>query len=693
MSSLFQHKRTLLFASFSLLLICSGCHPLQDSRSQETSLPNPIQNSLPSEAVPTSTLLPNHDDPNPTSTNKILPFLNPGTVLPHTPIPTPTNTPTITSEPAFPLQPSVDLQLIGQFGGAIHDLEVKGSYLYMGLGLRVAVIDISDPWNPHFTGLSEILNGVVTDISLSGDLAFVVTQDGSLTALDLSDPSILHIKGTSPTLYRPSAITSNSGYAFVTESECFRERGEPCIYLGGIEVFDVSNPGEMQRIGFIENPGGYTDIVIEGDLAYVTGGQAGLSIFNISRPNDPKVIGMLWDGHVGGELTIAGNYVYTNHSGESATVVDITDPSSPFVKIDSLGIITGEIKISNGHIFNLNVNCDMAFCGSGLDIIETFDGLPTMEDGHVTFKGRLRGGFVSSNPPVMTIDRNMAYTTGPKGVMVIDVRDTTNPVLVGGLMVPDYVSDVAVFSHYAYIPIAQGHVDGLVGFHVLNLAHLSGPYPVVAFHEWEYPDDCLFYKLNITIHNALAYISTFHEGPGTCEALEILDLLEPLTPKRVWAEYRSFAGYEHIVIFNHLAYLISFIQSVEILDVSNPRSPSHVGYISMLENVTALSVAGEYGYVWIEGEGLKIYDWSDIKSPQQVGQLQWESRASSLVVEDDIALVGQGSILAIDVSDPSHPQTISSFEFPVSVRNLVIVDGILYASAGEAGVLMIEFIH
>jgi hypothetical protein len=63
------------------------------------------------------------------------------------------------------------------------------------------------------------------------------------------------------------------------------------------------------------------------------------------------------------------------------------------------------------------------------------------------------------------------------------------------------------------------------------------------------------------------------------------------------------------------------------------------------------------------------------------------------VVEDDIALVSQGSILAIDVSDPLHPQVISSVELPVSVGNITISDGYLYASGGKDGLLVFRFIH
>src|SRR5512136_710584 len=54
-----------------------------------------------------------------------------------------------------------NVELVSQIGGAALRLAVSGTTAYMGLGPRLAVVDLSNPREPRLVGTSELLGPVV----------------------------------------------------------------------------------------------------------------------------------------------------------------------------------------------------------------------------------------------------------------------------------------------------------------------------------------------------------------------------------------------------------------------------------------------------------------------------------------------------------------------------------------------------
>jgi hypothetical protein len=63
------------------------------------------------------------------------------------------------------------ISVVGQLGGSVTSVAVQGTYAYIGLGARVAVIDVSNIGSPHLVGQSSLLPGVVGGIAVSGSHA------------------------------------------------------------------------------------------------------------------------------------------------------------------------------------------------------------------------------------------------------------------------------------------------------------------------------------------------------------------------------------------------------------------------------------------------------------------------------------------------------------------------------------------
>jgi hypothetical protein len=70
----------------------------------------------------------------------------PSPTLTHTPLPAPT----LTSKP--PSENNLVLERVSQLGGSINGITIVGDVAYVGMGPRVAAIDISDHQNPQLIG-------------------------------------------------------------------------------------------------------------------------------------------------------------------------------------------------------------------------------------------------------------------------------------------------------------------------------------------------------------------------------------------------------------------------------------------------------------------------------------------------------------------------------------------------------------
>lgn len=110
--------------------------------------------------------------------------------LSRTPAPTSTPmpiraTPSPSADPVK--QPVRRFQLITQEGGATRAIATLDNYVLYGLGMRVAVADVTAPDTPRMVGRSVPLGGFVNAIAVDGERIWAATSDGTLVLLDLGD--------------------------------------------------------------------------------------------------------------------------------------------------------------------------------------------------------------------------------------------------------------------------------------------------------------------------------------------------------------------------------------------------------------------------------------------------------------------------------------------------------------------------
>ncbi|GAG04484.1 unnamed protein product, partial [marine sediment metagenome] len=180
----------------------------------------------------------------------------------------------------------------------------------------------------------------------------------------------------------------------------------------------------------------------------------------------------------------------------------------------------------------------------------------------------------------------------------------------------------------------------------------------------------------IFISGKYAYVAA-----DTDDGVEILDISDPSNPTHVGSindttcdaannDECMLDGARGIYVSGKYAYVAAISDDgVEILDISDPSNPTHVGSITddettELNGAISIYVSGKYAYVAARSDdGLEILDISDPTNPTHVGAIG-KSATVKLDSASDIYVSGKYAYVAatsddgveiLDISDPSNP--------------------------------------
>ena len=140
---------------------------------------------------------------------------------------------------------------------------------------------------------------------------------------------------------------------------------------------------------------------------------------------------------------------------------------------------------------------------------------------------------------------------------------------------------------------------------------------------------------------------------------------------------------------------------IAIYDLSDSQRPDKVGEVSLdFANVGSnfalpanfpLSSVFNPPYLYVAGGGaLTIFDLADLTKPTRVGLLDSGANTLHVAVEGDKAVVSNGDVLLVDVSNPAVPRRVASVNTPGDARMAVIRDGIIYVADGANGLLIMQ---
>lgn len=476
---------------------------------------------------------------------------------------------------------------------------VSGDYAYVIGSGRFAVIDISNLSAPVVK--KWVISPNTYCVAVAGDYAYVGYSDGSLDAdlavYDISDPINFAKVYDLHTCLTVHAIQISGDFAYMT------------AWPHSFKVVDLSDPAHPVNASMIQLPGYIYGVWVEGDYAYVGLSMAGLQVIDISDPYAPVLVGIRDTYHDCQHAVVSGNYVYATDASYGLQVIQISDPIPPTV------IKTCEIDDTPQELF---VSGDCAYVADGAGGMLVVD---LRDPTNPTTAGAFNEtGYATS----VQVSGDYAYIAG-SGLQVVNISDPTTPEFAANYSSPGGAQDVWVDGNYVYL------ADLEAGLRVVNITDPLNPTSAGSL-------DTPGQALGVEISGNYAYIADNL-------SLQIIDITDPTNPALASTYTPNNSGYVlEVSIAGDLAYLSTGVQGLEIVDISNPQSPS--GVASLATPTHDHYIYGDLLYATDESNGkLYVLDIEDPKHPLLINDcnLTYPQTSDVLVLGDHAYVLGHNA--------------------------------------------------
>lgn len=199
----------------------------------------------------------------------------------------------------------------------IYRLDIQGSYLYVGFGDGLHIVNVSNPAAPFVESFHQTVDRA-RGAKISGSYAYVTPDWHTLEIINVERPDSPYTVSVVDYPGRSHDAFLRDGYAFVVGGE--------------FDIIDVHAPDAPFLVGECTDPLVPTTVELEGNYAYLGVGYLGFMVIDISDLSNPFLAGQLEfaDSDIW-ECTIIGRYAYVAAIGPTLWIIDVSDPSSPFV--------------------------------------------------------------------------------------------------------------------------------------------------------------------------------------------------------------------------------------------------------------------------------------------------------------------------------------------------------------------------
>ncbi|GEM_PF-3192928 len=526
------------------------------------------------------------------------------------------------------------------------ELEKHGDYIYFLRASEVAVIDVSDIYNPLVVG-SYPSEAEFEELTCADDVLYLVDDDNVLTILDVSDPADPSLLSTVTDLGGHLQHTAVAGgIAFISADTEFH-------------VLDVSDPANTHVLASRELHY-MRRAILRDDLAFAfkIGYADSLIIFNMSDPADPAIIGT----HAYSDSDCSSFRMILTDSLliTSGEIIDISDPSTP-VPISTYSECFGlGLALWGNSLYRVK----------GISLINVFD-IANIEEPMYVDSHEFPG-----NTYDMHIRDNLAYVSLLfQGLVILDISDIHNPVVIG-----EY-EDVY---DYKCIDVQDDILCN--GYEVVDIGDPAAPSVLAALNLGSFPE-----VLDVRLKDNLTFVAreSWEE-----EGILVFDLSDPRNPVLLSSYQTKFGNHAKVALKDTLAFLSVYngSESVHIINYANPSSPELIGTYG--DKSTMVVAVDEYIMYTELLSDLHVVDIHDPRNPTLIGIFDefryWAPKV--MIPQGDHLYTTDlyGNTVVFDVSDPQNPLFLENFMTPSSsAENLFIVDDSIFL-ADRYGLMIVR---
>lgn len=176
------------------------------------------------------------------------------------------------------------------------------------------------------------------------------------------------------------------------------------------------------------------------------------------------------------------------------------------------------------------------------------------------------------------------------------------------------------------------------------------------------------------------------------KGLKFYDVSDPASIKLL-GTYKYGSGAPHnTIIVDDFVFLADMEDGVEIIDMSDPSSPSFISSTWTGGYAWDLQIYENLLYVVDYNEGLKIYNISDYGNLIEISNFTRLSFSSIHITENDLAFITAytGELIILNISDPTKPFLVGSYDELVAPTDVAVRDNIAYISDWDNGFISLD---
>jgi len=542
---------------------------------------------------------------------------------------------------------------------------------------------------PSGTGGSIGAGGVISAGGVTGAGGQIGRWDGSADgALDGNDGALLQSDAASDLPHTDASTSAcslvgfyaaaNANHVIVNGNYAYVAEGS-----SGIEILDIANPAAPTSVGSLPTTNAYR-LALRGTDLYLADGNGGLKVIDVSNPASPQLVAtptLLGSGSgalqtlVLGDSTLYAGYLNLN-------VFDISTPAAPVAK--------GSLSTTFVEDMALDGNLIYGATAEGLKVFSVLS--PT---------GPFLAGSSSTSTEwgqAVVLAPGYAFYGSSSGLTVFDVSTPSTPAVAGSSGVVKSVSGLTLQGSTLYV---SGSGPGLSMMDVSNprapkligkcgetavaspkSMTIAGPYGFVAGGS----GGVVILKIPAAFSvDAGAGGTGDASVPSSVDGGAGIDGGGLPTASCGLVGFYPAAGASHVIVSDTHAYVAEGSSGIEVLDISNPASPSSVGSLPTT-NASRLALRGTDLYVADGSGGLKVIDVSNPANPQLVATPTLPGYGSSEI--QTLALSGNGLYAAyigldvFDITSPAAPVAKGSVN-ATFIQDLAVDGTLVYAATAD----------
>ncbi|MEW6009456.1 MAG: polymorphic toxin-type HINT domain-containing protein [Candidatus Omnitrophota bacterium] len=331
-----------------------------------------------------------------------------------------------------------------------------------------------------------------------------------------------------------------------------------------------------------------------------------------------------------------------------------------------------------GSVDDIHISGNFAYLAegtSGLEIFDISNPIKPRKVGYIDTPGEANG--------VFTVGNLAFIADGTSGLKVVDVSTPRTPTFVGlGVDTANIAMDVFVNGNYAYVSEWQS------GLLIINISNPNSPVLVRTV-----PMPASRHAYDAYVSGDFAYVACWSNNTIEPGSLEIINVSNP--PSAVLVGSYLSGDVTGVFVKGNYAYISVWDGGIDIIDVSNPSSPTSANFIQFNESIYGLYVSGDYLYFVSNSfvRGLHVVDISEPTSPVLVDFLSHELNASGIFVTGPYVYVasGPGGLSVICSGNVPTPMQAPDFEMmPILGYDVDVVGNYAYVSGGDMGFYAVE---